>query len=133
MVPNACSSPSLCRFGKSFIPNLTKKNILSKRTEKTNSNHSARTQDASMLSRKYTIIRHQICNLSRELLNSENYRAAHTESSRIFPNAGQNSCPHHQSKPSIQISLFFWKSPSLNRRSPTIFPYVLMRSICGEE
>lgn len=31
------------------------------------------------------------------------------------------------------LSLFFWKSPSPNRRSPTIFLSVLMRSMCGEE
>lgn len=79
--------------------------------KKTNSDHKARTQEASILSHKYTIITHQICNLGRALLNSKNCGAACIGSSRICPNTGQNSCPRHQRKPSVHISPFFLEKP----------------------
>lgn len=40
--------------------------------KKTNSNQSARTQEVGILSHKYAIVTHQVCNVGSELLISEN-------------------------------------------------------------
>lgn len=57
-------------------------------------------------------------------------QSAHT--GNICPKFGQNPCPHHQRKAYIHVPSLYQEKP-LKRHSPTIFPSMLMRSMCGEE
>lgn len=58
-------------------------------------------------------------------------QSAHT-GNNICPKSGQNPCPHHQRKAYIHDPSLYLEKP-LKRHSPTIFPSMLMRSMCGEE